>query len=483
MAGTLITISDAFRAALVASGNTGTNAHKVTKIGLCNAAFDASNRKLTALPNELKRIDTFGGQNIDADTIHVTLQDSTAEQYTLWGFGFYLEDGTLAAYYSQQAADGPIMEKSPAAQLLLSVDVQFASIDAAALSFPSASFLNPPAGEDIQGVIELATQAEVDAGTDDARAVTPKKAATRYAPKNSPKLSGRVLIATTADDGTNTLQVAGGVKQASSTIDGGAGLSALYLSNNGKTRWMLGKRDTAETGNNAGGEFFLGAWKDDGTQVSVLTVSRASQVASFNQRPVFNGATPWDTANLNPANYATTADRDATNGQVSAKVNRSGDTMTSRLSIAPTGSQGDFGMRSGDGWWTYIRARNGGGLEVINNGYSAVTAWFDNSGRLYSNGGFQAGGAQFNNDGNIYMPFRGQWISDVIGDLYAWRDNLNAGKADRNANCQWNSGAWEGAAFTGANQRQDCPSPYVMVGQFLDPGGYWHMRGIVLRNN
>ncbi|WP_052409414.1 hypothetical protein [Paraburkholderia oxyphila] len=194
MAGTLITISDAFRAALVAPGNTGTNAHKVTKIGLCTAAFDATNKKLMALPNERKRIDTFGGQNIDADTIHVTLTDNTADQFTLWGFGFYLEDGTLAAYYSQKAADGPIMEKSPAAQLLLSVDVVFASIDAATLSFPPASFLNPPSTEQVQGVIELATQAETDAGTDDLRAVTPKKAAARYAPFNRPTLTGPVTV-------------------------------------------------------------------------------------------------------------------------------------------------------------------------------------------------------------------------------------------------------------------------------------------------
>lgn len=489
MAATLITISDAFRAALVAPGNTGTGAHKVTKIGLCNAAFDAFNPKLTALPNELKRIDTFGGQNIDADTIHVTLQDSTEEQYTFWGFGFYLEDGTLAAYYSQKAADGPIMEKAPAAQLLLSVDVQFASIDAATLSFPSASFLNPPASEDLQGVIELATQAETDAGTDDARAVTPKKAAMRYAPKNSPKFTGRVLIGTTLDDGTRLLQVAGDVKQVSSTIDGGAGFSTLYLSNNGKTRWTLGKRDSAETGNSAGGEFFLNAWKDDGSQASVLTVSRASQVASFVQRPVFNGATPWDSANFNPANYATTADRDATNSQVNAKVNKGGDTISGRIFMG-NGTNGNlpelaFRRVTGDaqmfmrGWGSASNA----GIEFVNSAYSAVVASIDNGGRAIFNNGMQAGSAQFNNDGNVYMPIRGGWLNNYLNDLYSWRDNLNANKADRNANCQWNSGAWESDAFSGANQRKDCPAPYVMVGQFLDGGGYWHMRGIVLRNN
>ncbi|WP_052391880.1 phage tail protein [Paraburkholderia bannensis] len=241
MAGTLITISDAFRAALVAAGNTGTNAHKVVSIGLATAAFDATNKKLTKLPNELKRITTFGGQNIAADTIHVTLLDDSADQFSLFGFGFYLEDGTLAAYYSQAAA---IMEKSPAAQLLLSVDTQFASIDAATLSFPAASFLNPPASETVQGVIELATQAETNAGTDDARAITPKKAAARFAPQVAPTFSGpvivngdttitgiakigtRALFGPIADDSSTRVQVDGSVRAANYFINGQAAADA-----------------------------------------------------------------------------------------------------------------------------------------------------------------------------------------------------------------------------------------------------------------
>jgi microcystin-dependent protein len=170
MAGTLIHITDAGRAALVAPGNTGTNAHLVVQIGLATAPFNAADPSLVAMPNERKRITTFAGENVAFDTIHVTLKDDTADQFTLYGFGLYLENGVLAAVYSQ---DTPIMEKAPAAMLLLSADVQFASIDAAALTFGDASFTNPPATTERQGVIELATQAEVDAGTDAVRAVTP----------------------------------------------------------------------------------------------------------------------------------------------------------------------------------------------------------------------------------------------------------------------------------------------------------------------
>jgi hypothetical protein len=183
MAGTLITVSEAFRAALVSGNHQGTVAHTVTHIGLCTAAFDASGAALKQLPHELKRIDTFGGQHVDAATIHITIQDNSPDQYALYGFGLYLEDGTLAAYYSQPAGDGPIMEKSPAATLLLSTDIQFTTIDAGTLGFESASFVNPPASTEHQGVIEIATQAEVDAGEDDTRAVTPRTANARYAPR------------------------------------------------------------------------------------------------------------------------------------------------------------------------------------------------------------------------------------------------------------------------------------------------------------
>lgn len=173
MAGALINITDAGRAALVAPGNTGTDAHRIVEIGLSTGPFDATDRTLRKLPNELKRITTFGGDNVAADTIHVTLRDDTPDQYKLYGLGLYLENGVLFGVYCQKAEDGPIMEKSPAALLLLSADMQFVTIDAAQLVFGDATFTNPPATTERQGVVELATNAETIAGTDAQRAVTP----------------------------------------------------------------------------------------------------------------------------------------------------------------------------------------------------------------------------------------------------------------------------------------------------------------------
>jgi microcystin-dependent protein len=189
MAGAVINITDAGRAALVANGNTGTNAHQVVSIGLANAPFNAADKSLITLPNEYKRITTFGGKNIAADMLHITLQDNTADQYTMFGFGLYLEDGTLLGVYSQAT---PIMEKSPLSILLLSTDIQVVSIDAAQITFGNTEFINPPATVDALGVVQLATQQEVNAGTDTAKVLTAKTAATRYAALSGALFTGDV---------------------------------------------------------------------------------------------------------------------------------------------------------------------------------------------------------------------------------------------------------------------------------------------------
>ncbi|VWC77638.1 phage tail fiber protein [Burkholderia aenigmatica] len=204
MAGNFIQVTDAGRAALVAQGNTGTNEHRVTEIGLCTGTF-AFKPDMLAMPNERKRVTTFGGKNVAKDTIHVTIQDTTNDQYSLFGYGLYLENGVLAAVYVQST---PIMEKSPAAYLMLSADMQFVSIDAAKLVFGDASFLNPPASETVQGVIEIATQEEVNEGRDAVRALTPKTAAMRYAPLVRPQLTGPVSITSTPTDQDAQLAVA-----------------------------------------------------------------------------------------------------------------------------------------------------------------------------------------------------------------------------------------------------------------------------------
>ncbi|MDN7970397.1 phage tail protein [Burkholderia multivorans] len=169
MAGNLINITDAGRAALVAASNTGTVARRVTEVGLGTAAF-TFDKGMKTMPAERKRVTTFGGENVAPDTVHVVIQDDTDDQYSLFAYGLYLDNGVLFGVYVQ---DTPILEKSPAAMMLLASDIVFKSIDASQLQFGPATFLNPPATTDRKGVVELATTEEVAAGTDATRAVTP----------------------------------------------------------------------------------------------------------------------------------------------------------------------------------------------------------------------------------------------------------------------------------------------------------------------
>lgn len=379
MAGTLITVSDAFRAALVAPGNTGTNAHKVVSIGLATAAFDATNKALTKLPNELKRITTFGGQNIAADTIHFTLLDDSADQYSLFGFGFYLEDGTLAAYFSQPAA---IMEKAPAAQLLLSVDTQFASIDTAALSFPAASFLNPPATEAVQGVIELATQAETDAGTDDSRAITPKKAAARYAPQKQPTFtgpvmingnstvngtstvngssivngnetvtgsaalastSGRVTIGTITDDGTNKLQVGGNARTYGTQTAGGAGSVTAWVSADANFGYFRTAGSASIGSENANG--FTDLFAGNAARVRVLPSGRVLMGQTSSDDGVSMLQVTGQIKGIS-TQRALCASNGGGTGQTSAMFSREGAAVDEKQWELLSGSDGSFTLRA-----------------------------------------------------------------------------------------------------------------------------------------
>lgn len=167
----LLQFTTAGRAALVNAQHTGTRTVTVTEIGITEQPFipDPEGGD-TVLPGERKRLDTFGGMCVAPDVIHVTVRDETDDAYSLHGIGLYLDDGTLLCVYGQMKT---LLEKSPQALMLLSVDMALADIDATQIQFGSTEFLNPPATVEVQGVVELATDEEAITGRDSARAVTP----------------------------------------------------------------------------------------------------------------------------------------------------------------------------------------------------------------------------------------------------------------------------------------------------------------------
>ena len=165
-----ITITPAGFAAVVNDEHTGTKVVKITHIGLTATHFDV-NTVGAAVPGEHKRLTTFGGKAVAADTLHLNIRDDGADTYTMRGFGLYLQDGTLFAVYSQAAA---IMEKAAAATLLLATDIRFTKITATSIEVGDVDFINPPATTTQVGVVRFATDQEADAGSDQATALTPR---------------------------------------------------------------------------------------------------------------------------------------------------------------------------------------------------------------------------------------------------------------------------------------------------------------------
>ena len=198
MPGAIINITDAGRAALVNGDHTGTNARKIVQVGFANAPF-VFDPKMTVMPNELKRVNTVAGENVAPDTIHATIRDDSADQFKLYGFGLYLDNGVLLGTYCEQT---PIMEKSPVAMLMLAVDMVFKTLDVTKLTFGDANFTNPPATTERQGVVELATNQETQDGIDAQRAVTPAGLNSRTATEGR---TGLVQLTTDAEAqaGTN----------------------------------------------------------------------------------------------------------------------------------------------------------------------------------------------------------------------------------------------------------------------------------------
>lgn len=165
-----LTVTAAGYAALVNAESTGTDAVTVTEIGLTESPFVAADT-LTALPAELKRVDTIAGIATGANTLNLVMRDDGDDVYSVSGFGLYLDDGTLFAVCS---AAEVIVEKAGLASVLVTIDVAFTNVDAGMIEFGDMTWTNPAATEAIMGVVELATMAEAALGTDASRVITAK---------------------------------------------------------------------------------------------------------------------------------------------------------------------------------------------------------------------------------------------------------------------------------------------------------------------
>jgi hypothetical protein len=133
-------------------------------------------------------------------------------------------------------------------------------------------------------------------------------------------------------------------------------------------------------------------------------------------------------------------------------------TCQDRLILQRPGSYGEMAVFSQDGTFMYIRGRtSGGGLQFVNNAYTAVTFTIDDGGNATFMGQVGAGSGALSTDGNVNGPVWGGWLSNYLASQLG-------SKAPNGAQVPWNSGIAELAAVMGGNNTVDAGNPWVMEG-------------------
>lgn len=170
MAITLV-ITDVGRAEVINAAQNGFAPVEITQVGFGVGKYTADPTQ-TALQDEFKRLSTISGGAISPTAIHVTARDSGPDAYSVFELGVYLASGTLFAVYSQNT---PIIDKAGASVALLAIDIELTGdVTPEMVTFGDTNFQLNSATETSEGLVQLATVAEVVAGTDATKAVTPK---------------------------------------------------------------------------------------------------------------------------------------------------------------------------------------------------------------------------------------------------------------------------------------------------------------------
>jgi hypothetical protein len=183
-------LTTAGKNAIVNANNTGTNPITIAKVGIGSVSWTPT-VAATALNTEIKKITATGGGAVADDTIHVTANDSSTDTYTVREIGLFTADNTLVAIYSQSS---PIITKGSGTVALIAVDLVITGVPAGSVTVGDTTFSYPQATQTVKGVAEIATTAEVSAGTDDERIVTPAKLSAGYVKKAGDTMTGALTL-------------------------------------------------------------------------------------------------------------------------------------------------------------------------------------------------------------------------------------------------------------------------------------------------
>jgi hypothetical protein len=235
-------------------GASGSDPVVIAELGLTATPFDIA-PTLTALPGEFKRIAAVSGTAAAANITHMTAYDTSADVWNATGLGLWLADGTLFAVYS---AGATIINKASVAFAMVSFDIAWQADLAASVAFGDPIFTNPPATEEMRGLVELADEAEALAGIDGLRALTPARARAAVLPwLIDQDGAGSGLDADTLD-GQHRSQIApsGMIAMWSGSLDSVPAGWALCDGANGtpdlRNRFLVGAGDTYAVGASGG---------------------------------------------------------------------------------------------------------------------------------------------------------------------------------------------------------------------------------------
>lgn len=134
------TITQAGLQALINSDANGLEA-KITSVGLGSSGYAPSPTD-TRLRNQVHKIALASGQKVSPTQLHLSVIDDTSHEFWVREVGFYLEDGTLFAIYSD--AEKTLAYKSPDVDLLLAFDlsIEAASADRININSPANHSIN-----------------------------------------------------------------------------------------------------------------------------------------------------------------------------------------------------------------------------------------------------------------------------------------------------------------------------------------------------
>lgn len=186
-----IIVTDAGIQEVINAEHSGTAPVVLTQVGLGTGQYTPSPSQ-THLQNEFKRLsaNALSGGSVGDNIIYINARDNSNDAYTLYEFGIYTSSGTLFAVCSKTT---PILQKVAATQAYLDIEFVLSNIDPASVTLGDTNFFNPPATTSTPGVIQIATNQEIEAGTVNNKAITPLGLASRVA---STVKTGLVQLAT-----------------------------------------------------------------------------------------------------------------------------------------------------------------------------------------------------------------------------------------------------------------------------------------------